>query len=98
MLSTWNFISVPLKLGRVKKSEEQATVVKNDKLLYKVTESLSAINDITGNYKLELDYARKALIIVQRINNNKWTCDALYNIALAFSRNKQKDSSLYYIN
>lgn len=81
-----------------KKSEEQATVVKNDKLLYKVTESLSAINDITGNYKLELDYARKALIIVQRINNNKWTCDALYNMALAFSRNKQKDSSLYYIN
>lgn len=81
-----------------KKAEEQATVVKNDKLLYKVTESLSAINNLTGNYKLELDYAKKALIIVQRVNNNKWTCDALYNTALAYSQLGQKDSTLYYIN
>ena len=81
-----------------KKAEEQSMVVDDDRLLYKVYESLAAINDLTGNYKLELDYAKKALKIVQRVNNNKWTCDALYNMALAFSRNKQKDSSLYYIN
>ena len=81
-----------------KKAEEQAMGVDDDKLLYKVYESLSAINNLTGNYKLELDYAKKALIIIQRVNNNKWTYDALYNMALAFSRNKQKDSSLYYIN
>lgn len=81
-----------------KKAEEQAMAVDDEKLLYKVYESLSAINDLTGNYLLELEYAKKALIIVQRVNNNKWTCDALYNMALAFSRNKQKDSSLYYIN
>ena len=81
-----------------KKAEEQAMGVDDDKLLYKVYESLSAINNLTGNYKLELDYAKKALIIIQRVNNNKWTYYALYNMALAFSRNKQKDSSLYYIN
>ena len=81
-----------------KKAEEQAINVRNDKLLYKIYESLSAINDLTGNYKLELEYAKKAFTIVRLINNNKWTCDALYNMALAYSRLKQKDSSFYYIN
>ena len=81
-----------------KKAEEQAMVVGNDKLLYKVYESLASINDLSGNYKLELDYAKKALNTVQQVNNNKWTCDALYNMALAFSRLKQKDSSFIFIN
>ena len=81
-----------------KKAEEQAINAGNDKLLYKIYESLSAINDLTGNYKLELEYAKKAFTIVLLINNNKWTCDALYNMALAYSRLKQKDSSFYYIN
>lgn len=81
-----------------KKAEEQAVIIRNDKLLYKVYESLSAINDLTGNYKLELEYAKKALKVVPRVNNKKWTCDAFYNMALAFSRLKQKDSSFYYIN
>ena len=81
-----------------KKAEEHADVVENDKLLYKVYESLSAINELTGNYRLELDYAKKALIIVQRVNNKKWTCDALYYMALAYSRLGQIDSSLNYIN
>ncbi len=81
-----------------KKAEEQAIVVDNDKLVYKIYESLSAINELTGNYKLELVYAKKALNIVPRINNKKWTYDALYNIAIAHSRHGQKDSSLYYLN
>lgn len=81
-----------------KKAEEQTMAIDDDRLLYKVYESLSAVNELTGNYQLELEYAKKALIIVQKLNNNKWTYDALYNTALAFSRNKQKDSSLYYLN
>lgn len=81
-----------------KKAEEQVMGIDNDKLLYKVYESLSAINELTGNYKLELEYALKALNIVQQVNNNKWKYDALYNTALAYSRLGQKDSSLYYIN
>lgn len=81
-----------------KKAEEQAVAAENNKLLYKVYESLSAINELTGNYKLELDYAKKALIIVQRVNNKKWTYDALYNMAIAYNRLGQKDSLLYYLN
>ncbi len=81
-----------------KTAEEQAIAVDNNKILYKVYEGLSVINGLTGNYHLELEYAKNALKTVQQVNNNKWTCDALYNMALAFSRLKQKDSSLYYIN
>lgn len=81
-----------------KKAEEYALIAKNDKLLYKTYESLSTINQLTGNYKLELDYAKKALIIVPRVNNKKWTCDALYKIAIAYNRLGHKDSLLYYLN
>ena len=81
-----------------KKAEEQALGIDDDKLLYKVYESLSAINELTGNYKLELEYAQKALNTVQQVNNNKWKYYALYYTALAYSRLEQKDSSLYYIN
>ena len=81
-----------------KKAEEQAMHAENDKLLYKVYESLSIMNQLTGNYKLELRYAQKALNIVPRVNNKKWTYDALYKMALAYSLLGQKDSSLYYLN
>ena len=56
------------------------------------------MNQLTGNYKLELRYAQKALKIVSRVNNKKWTYDALYKMALAYSLLGQKDSSLYYLN
>ena len=80
-----------------KKAEEQAIVVDNDKLLYKVYESLSVINELTGNYKLDLEYAKKSLYQVPA-NNHKLMSYALYNTALAYARLGQKDSSLYYVN
>ena len=81
-----------------KKAEEQAMIIENDKLLFKVFESLSVINELTGNYTLELEYAKKTLKTASRVNNNKWMYAALYKTALAYSRLGQKDSSLYYIN
>lgn len=81
-----------------KKAEELAIILENDKQLFKVYESLSAINELTGNYKLELEYAQKTLKTASRVNNNKWMYAALYKTALAFSRLGQRDSSLYYIN
>ena len=80
-----------------KKAEEQAIVVDNDKQLYKVYESLSVINELTGNYKLDLEYAKKSLYHVPA-NNHKLMSYALYNTALAYARLGQKDSSLYYVN
>ena len=81
-----------------KKAEEQAMIVENDKLLFKVFEGLSVINEPTGNYTLELEYSQKTLKTASRVNNNKWMYAALYKTALAYSRLGQRDSSLYYIN
>ena len=81
-----------------KKAEEQAMIVENDKLLFKVFEGLSVINELTGNYTLELEYSQKTLKTASRVNNNKWMYAALYKTALAYSRLGQRDSSLYYIN
>jgi len=81
-----------------KKAEELAINIKDDKLLFKVYESLSAINELTGNYKLELDYAKKAFEIAPKLNNNRWKYDAYYKMALAYSRLGQIDSSLWYLD
>ena len=81
-----------------KKAEEQAIIAENDKLLYKTYESLSTMNQLTGNYNIELEYSKKALKIVPRVNNKKWTFDAIYKIAIAYNRLEQKDSLLYYLN
>lgn len=81
-----------------KKAEEQAKVTDNSKLQYKIAESLTYTNEITGNYQLELYYAKKALAYVQSINNKKWEADALFIIGLAYSRLNQKDSMFYYLN
>lgn len=81
-----------------KKAEEQAIIVENDKLLFKVFEGLSVINELTGNYTLELEYAQKTLKTASRVNNNKWMYAALYKTALAYSRLGQIDSSLNYLD
>lgn len=81
-----------------KKAEELAIILGNDKQLFKIYESLSAINELTGNYKIELEYAKKAFKIAPKVNNNRWKYDALYKMALAYSRLGQIDSSLSYID
>ena len=81
-----------------KKAEELAIILANDKQLFKIYESLSAINELTGNYKIELEYAKKAFKIAPKVNNNRWEYDACYKMALAYSRLGLIDSSLYYIN
>ena len=96
---------IEIKSGKTKESvidykraEELANQTNNLRLQYKVAESLAAMNELTGNYKLELDYAQKALRLSNQINDNKWKSDALYSVVLAYNRLKQKDSSLYYLN
>ena len=80
-----------------KRAEELADQTDNPRLQYKVSESLAAVNNLTGNYKLSLDYAKKTLRLSSLINNPTWTCDALYNMALAYNRLRQNDSCFYYL-
>lgn len=82
----------------LKKAEEQAMTTNDAKLQYKIAEILSYINDITGNYQLQLHYAHKALSHVQGIDNKKWEADALFNVGIAYSRLMREDSTLYYLS
>ena len=81
-----------------KRAEELANQTNNLRLQYKVAECLAAMNELTGNYKLELDYAQKALRLSHQINDNKWKSDALFNMAIAYNRVKKQDSCLYYLS
>lgn len=80
-----------------KRAEELANQTSNPRLQYKATECLAAVNEISGNYNLELDYAKKTLKLASLINNPKWKSDALYGMATAYNRFRQKDSCLHYL-
>ena len=80
-----------------KRAEELANQTEDPRLQYKVYEVLSVVNERTGNYNLSLDYAKKALKLSSLINNPRWTCDALYNMALVYNRLHEKDSCFYYL-
>lgn len=81
-----------------KRAEELVSQTDEPRLQYKVYESLAYVNRLIGNYQLELDYTKKTLNLASLINNPKWTYDALLNIAQAYHKIKQEDSSLYYID
>ena len=80
-----------------KRAEKLANQTDNPRLQYKVYEVLAVVNERTGNYYLSLDNAKKALKLSSLINNPRWTCDALYNMSLAYNRLHQQDSCFYYL-
>lgn len=81
-----------------KRAEEFANQTNNLRLKFKVAECLAAVNRLSGNYQLELDYAKKAQKLASLINNPKWSYDALYSIITAYNQLKQKDSCLYFLS
>ena len=80
-----------------KRAEELANQTSNLRLQFKATECLAAVNEISGNYYLELDYAKKTLKLASLIKNPKLTHSALCGMATAYNRLRQKDSCLYYL-
>ena len=76
-----------------KKAEEQACHTNNLRLQYKIAESLSTINEIVGNYHLQLNFAKKSLDIAQRAHNDEWIAYAYCRISLAHSRLNRFDSA-----
>ena len=81
-----------------KRAEEFANQTNNLRLKFKVAECLAAVNRLSGNYQLELDYAKKAQKLPSLINNPKWSYDALYSIITAYNQLNQKDSCLYFLS
>ena len=80
-----------------KRAEELAYQTSNPRLQYKADECLAVVNEMSGNYTLSLEYAKKIMKLASIINNPKWTYDALYGISIAYNRLGQTDSCFYYL-
>ena len=65
---------------------------------YKIVEHLAFLNERSGNYTLQLDYARKSLQLASMANNKNWMANSYNNIGWAFSNLDDDDSAFYYIN
>ena len=65
---------------------------------YKIAERLTFLNELSGNYTLQLEYARKTLKIALSAKNKNWMAYSYNNIGEAFSNLDNDDSAMYYID
>lgn len=89
---------IPNATLHYKAAEEQAAHTSNPRLQYKIAESLSAVNEMSGNYLLQLNYAKKSLAIANAIGNKEKEAYARLWISSAYSELKMEDSAIAYIN
>lgn len=65
---------------------------------YKIVERLAFLNERSGNYTLQVDYARKSLQLASMANKKNWMAYSYNNIGSAFSNLDDDDSAFYYFN
>lgn len=64
---------------------------------YKIAEALAYLNGLCENDLLQLQYAKKALAMAQRVQNYNWIAYSYNIISFAFANLNQHDSAYYYI-
>lgn len=77
-----------------KVAEEHAEHSANPNQQYKIYESLSATNELTGNHLLQLNYAQKALSKARIIGNKEYEAYAYFYVSSAYSELGHKDSAI----
>ena len=80
-----------------KEAERLADLSEGSRLQYKIAENLSYLNSLCGNCLLELQYAKRALALAQRVQNKNWMAYSYNRISFAFANLSQKDSAYFYI-
>lgn len=85
----------PQAIWLCKKAEQLAQGIQQQ---YKITERLTFLNELSGNYTLQLDYARKSLRLASIANNKNWMAYSYNNIGAAFSNLDDDDSAFCYFN
>ena len=80
-----------------KEAERLAMNIDDSRLQFKIAENLAYLNGLCENDLLQLQYAKKALVIAQRIHNNNWIAYSYNRISFAFANLNQHDSAFYYI-
>ena len=80
-----------------KEAERLAMNTNDDRLKFKIAESMAFLNGFCDNNLMQLHYAKKALTIAQRVENNEWIASSYNIICFAFANLNQYDSVYYYI-
>ena len=80
-----------------KEAERSADQSEDCRLQYKIAENLSFLNSLCGNNLLELQYAKRALALAQKVQNKNWIAYSYNRVSFAFANLNQYDSASYYI-
>ena len=86
----------PQAIQFYKKAEDIAGQTNDLRLQYGIAEAMAKINYQSGNYNLQLNYARKALDCAQLAGNKKWMAYSYFNLSNAFQNLEMVDSLSYY--
>ena len=80
-----------------KEAEHLAMSTNDIRLQFKIAEILSYLNGFCENDLLQLQYAKKALALAQKVHNKKWIVYSYNKISFAFTNLELYDSALVYI-
>lgn len=87
----------PQAIKFCKEAERLAMNTNNYRIQYKIVESLAYLNGLCENDLLQLQYAKKALILAQMVKKGNWIAHSYNKISFAFYNLDQQDSAYYYI-
>lgn len=80
-----------------KEAERLAMNTNDNRLQYKIEESLAFLNGLCENTHLQLQYARKAAAIAQKVQNKNWMAYSYNIMSVALANLNQFDSACFYI-
>ena len=80
----------------LKKAEELAIQINSSYHQMKVASSIAYLNEVCGNYDIQLQYARKTLKYALEIKKKKWIATSYSRISEAFQYQGKKDSAIAY--
>jgi hypothetical protein len=87
----------PQAILYIKDAERLGKSTDDLRLQFKIAESLAFLNNLSGNDLLQLQYAKKALSLAQRVNNKNWIAYSYNRISFSMANLGQYDSALYYV-
>lgn len=79
-----------------KKAEELANQIKGNYHQMKIASSIAYINEVSGNYDIQLQYAKKALKYALETKKKKWMAFSYSRISEAFLYQGRIDSAIAY--
>lgn len=80
----------------LKKAENLANQINNSYHQMKIASSIAYINEVCGNYDIQLQYAKKALAYALETKKKKWIISLYNRISEAFQYQEKIDSAIVY--